>query len=61
MQKTPTKIHRAVVLIALTAALVLCAFSCIAHKRVRPTRASPSVEELDAKKAKLESRMATVK
>ena len=48
MQKTPTKIHRVVVLIALVAALALCAFSCIAHKRVRPTRASPSVEELDA-------------
>ena len=48
MQKSHSKIHRTVVFIALTAALVLCAFSCIAHKRVRPTRASPSVEELDA-------------
>jgi hypothetical protein len=48
MQKSPSKIHRTVVFIGLTAALVLCAFSCIAHKRVRPTRASPSIEELDA-------------
>lgn len=61
MQKKPTKIHRAVVLIALAAALALCAFSCITLKRARPPRARPSLEELDAKKAKPESRMATVK
>ena len=49
MQKTPTKTHRAVVFIGLAAALALCAFSCIVLKRARPTRASPSIEELDAK------------
>ena len=52
-QKAPTKIHRAVVFIGLAAALVLCAFSCIALGRVRPHRARPSlvrpsIEELDA-------------
>jgi len=39
MQKTPTKTHRAVVFIGLAAALVLCAYSGIVHKRVRPPRA----------------------
>jgi hypothetical protein len=53
MQKTPTKIHRMVVFIGLAAAIVLCAFSCIALGRVRPPRARPpragsSIEELDA-------------
>ena len=53
MQKTPTKIHRTVVFIGLAAAIVLCAFSCIALGRVRPPRARPpragsSIEELDA-------------
>ena len=48
MQKTPTKIHRKVVFIGLAAAIVLCAFSCIALGRVRPPRARPSIEELDA-------------
>ena len=49
MQKTPTKIHRAVVFIGLAAAIALCAFSCIALKRARPPRARPSIEELDAR------------
>jgi len=57
MQKTPSKIHRAVVFIALAAAFALCAFSCIALKRARPPRVRPSIEELDAR-AKPESRMA---
>ena len=53
MQKTPTKIHRMVVFIGLAAAIVLCAFSCIALGRARPPRARPSragssIEELDA-------------
>lgn len=53
MQKTHTKTHRTVVFIGLAAALVLCAFSCIALGRERPTRAKPfrarpSLEELDA-------------
>ena len=48
MQKTPTKIHRTVVFIGLAAALVLCTFSCIALGRVRPHRARPPIEELDA-------------
>ena len=47
MQKTPSKIHRAVVFIGLAAALVLCTFSCIALKRVRH-HARPPIEELDA-------------
>ena len=49
MQKTPTKTHRAVVFIALIAALALCAYSGIVHKRVRPPRARSSIEELDAR------------
>ena len=49
MQKTPTKTHRTVVFIGLAAALALCAFSCTARSRVRPPRARPSIEELDAK------------
>ena len=53
MQKTPSKIHRMVVFIGLAAAIVLCAFSCIALGRVRPpcarpSRAGSSIEELDA-------------
>ena len=47
MQKTPTKTHRAVVFIALAAAIALCAFNGV-HKRVRPPRAKPSMERLDA-------------
>ena len=48
MQKTPSKIHRAVVFIGLAAALVLCAYSGMVHKRVRPPRARSPIEELDA-------------
>ena len=48
MQKTPTKIHRAVVFIGLAPAIALSVFSCIALGRVRPPRARPSIEELDA-------------
>ena len=48
MQKKTTKIYRAVVFIGLAAALALCAFSCMVHKRVRPSRSGPSIEELDA-------------
>ncbi len=47
MQKSPSKIHRAVVLIALTAALALCAFSCTARSRVHH-HTRPPIEELDA-------------
>ena len=54
MQKTPSKIHRAVVFIGLAAALALCVFSCIALGRERASRAKtsrsrPSIEELDAR------------
>ena len=48
MQKSPTKIYRAVVFIGLAAAIALCAFSGRAHRRVRPPRARSSIEELDA-------------
>ena len=49
MQKTPTKTYRAVVWIGLAAAIALCAVSGIAHRRVRPPRSRPSIEELDAR------------
>ena len=49
MQKTPTKTHRAVVFIGLAAAIALCAFSGIVHRRARPLRTRPSIEELDAR------------
>ena len=49
MQKSPTKTCRAVVFVGLAAAVALCALSGIAHRRVRPPRARPSIEELDAR------------
>ena len=49
MQKTPTKTYRAVVWIGLAAAIALCAFSGIVHRRARPLRTRPSIEELDAR------------
>ena len=49
MQKSPTKTCRAVVFIGLAAAIALCAFSGRGHRRVRPPRARPSIEELDAR------------
>ena len=44
MQKTPTKIHRAVVFIGLAAAIALCAFNGIHNAKAtagQPSRASP--------------------
>ena len=54
MQKKLTKTHRAAVFIGLVAAIALCAFGGMAHRRVRPPRArlsgsGPSIEELDAR------------
>ena len=49
MQKTPTKTRRAVVWIGLAAAIALCAFSGMVHRRARPLRTRPSIEELDAR------------